>query len=267
MPSPFPGMDPYLEDPILWRGVHHRLITYVADTLSARLPRRYIANIDERLYVVQADRDIYPDVLVKQRKEHPVAPGGRTLVAEETALDSDPPLVLTLEPVEIREAFIEILLAENAKLVTVIEVLSPSNKLPGSPGREQYLSKQRELLKSQTHLLEIDLLRSGVYTVSAPLTPLTSKANWDYVISLQRGGHNRCETWPVTIRQRLPRVRVPLSDGDPDLVLDLQATFDHCYDAGAYARQIDYRRDPAVPLPATDAAWADALLRERRLRL
>lgn len=266
MPSPFPGMDPYLEHPALWRGVHHRLITYIADTLSAQLPQRYVADIGERLYVVETERDIYPDSLVK-RKRAPRRSDKTKPAARVVALQCDPAVRVALEPETLPEGFIEIRLADSeGRVVTVIEVLSPTNKVAGSRNRDQYLAKQQELLQSSVHLLELDLLRGGRYTVAAPRQHLRRRADWDYLCSLHRAGDRECETWPVTLRQSLPRVAVPLTAGDRDSVLDLQAMLNHCYDAGHYQRQIDYGQEPAVPFTADDAAWVDGLLRERGLR-
>jgi hypothetical protein len=267
MPSPFPGMDPYLEHPALWPGVHQRLITYIGDALNATLPPRYISDIGERLYIVQPERDIYPDVVIL---EHPAAQPSRDPRAGETALltVSDPPWVVTYEAVEIREVFIEILSAgDDSRVITVIEVLSPSNKAAGSAGRQLYLTKQQELFESQTHLIEIDLLRRGEHTVLAPRAKLLAKGGWDYLVCLHRGGQGRrSEVWPIRLRQPLPRIRVPLAEGDPDIVLDLQEVFKRCYDQGGYARRLNYRRDPPTPLPADDATWAEALLREQEPR-
>ncbi|MBI3325753.1 MAG: DUF4058 family protein [Nitrospinae bacterium] len=267
MPSPFPGMDPYLEHPALWPGVHQRFITHIGDALNAVLPPRYVADIGERLYVVQPERSIYPDVVVLEHpsKEAPTAQGaGGTAVA----VVSDPPWVLTVQPVEMREVFIEILsVADASRVVTVIELLSPSNKTPGSPGQQLYRTKQRELLASQTHLIEIDLVRHGEHTVAAPLEQLVQRGIWDYLVSLHRGGRGgRLEVWAITLRQRLPRIRVPLADGDPDVVLDLQEVFSRCYDQGAYARRLNYRGDPFHPLQRGDVTWAVELLHERGLR-
>ncbi|MBI3330112.1 MAG: DUF4058 family protein [Nitrospinae bacterium] len=263
MPSPFPGMDPYLEHPARWPGVHQRLITYIGDTLNATLPPRYVADIGERLYVVQPERNIYPDVVVV---EHPPA---ETRAAQGGgAVASDPPWVLTLEPVEMREVFIQILsVGDESRVVSVIEVLGPSNKTAGSDGRELYVAKQREILQSHTHLIEIDLLRHGEHTVAAPREALLRMGTCDYLLCLHRGGkRGRYEVWAITLRQRLPHIHVPLADGDPDVVVDLQAMFNRCYDEGAYARRLDYRREPPTRLEGDDATWATALLRERGLR-
>ena len=272
MPGPFPGMDPYLEHPALWPGVHQGLIYLINEALNASLPPGFAANIDERLYIVQPDRHIYPDVAVleypsvRPTTEAAVSRTGGTAVA---VAEADPSYLITIQPVEIREPFIEIFaVGESERIVAVIEVLSHANKAPGSTGRELYLTKQRQVLGSQAHLLEIDLLRSGAHTVPPPPEHLNEqKEPWDYLVCLHRAGQGRSfEVWLRTVRERLPRVRVPLTEGEPDVILDLQATFDRCYDAGPYRRRVDYRGEPTPPLSSGDASWADALLRERGLR-
>jgi hypothetical protein len=258
-------MDPYLEHPALWPGVHQGLITYTQAALNALLPPRYVADIGERLYVVQPERNVYPDVVVV---EHPSGEMQAERGAGGTAVAvSDPPWVLTVEPVEMREVFVEILsLADAERVVTLIEVLSPSNKTVGSQGQQLYLTKQQDVLESQTHLIEIDLLRHGEHTVAAPRENLLLMGRWNYLVSLHRGGQGgRYEVWAIQLRQRLPRIRVPLAGGDPDVVLDLQAVFDRCYNEGAYARRLNYRRAPAPLLGEADAEWAASLLRERGL--
>jgi len=265
MPSPFPGMDPYLEHPAIWTTVHPLLATYAGEALNNLLPPHYVARVGERVYVVEPERSIYPDVAVfRHRLPEPAASaGGGTAVAA----PADLPWVLSALPMEIHEYFIEIVpVADQSRVVTVIEVLSPSNKTLGHEGRELYLAKQREVLHSDVHLLEIDLLRRGEHTVAAQRELLRTKGPWDYLICLHRGRAEYCEIWPARLRQPLPRVAVPLGGEDPDVVLDLQAVITRCYDAGAYARTLDYRRDPDPPLTPEDAAWADALLRERGLR-
>lgn len=138
------------------------------------LPPEYVADLEERLYVIHRDRNILPDVVVLQ---HPSAQRPANgcqegiATAPEVATASDPPWVFTFEPVEMREVFVEIWsLAEPSRVVTVIEILSPSNKTSGSQGRQLYLAKQKEILASPTHLMEIDLLRTGEHTVAPPWT-------------------------------------------------------------------------------------------------
>ena len=263
MSSPFPGMDPYLEDPVLWPGFHGGLAHIMRAMLNALLPPGYMADMGERLYVVQPQRSIYPDVVVL---EHPPASPAQGGVA--TAVASDPAWVLTVEPVEVREVFIEILaLTGEERVVTAIEFLSPANKQAGSEGRTLYFTKQREILQSQTHLIEIDLLRQGEHTVAPPRAEISSRGYWNYLASLHRGGQgSRFEVWAFTLRQRLPRIRVPLADDDPDIVLDLQAVLDRCYDEGGYARRLNYRREPPTVLTQADEEWVSELLRAKGLR-
>jgi hypothetical protein len=259
-------MDPYLEDPVYWRGAHNGFIAFMMEVLNATLPPAFAANIEERLYVVPSDRSIYADLTVRKRRaEIPDRAGVGTAPVADFA---DPPGVLSLDPVEMHEWFVEIqTVSDENRVVTIIEVLSHANKAAGSEGREIYLKKQREVLHSAVHLIEIDLLRSGVHTVAAPRDRLLEFGTWDYLVCLHRSTRRwDYEFWMNTIRQRLPRIRVPLTEGVPDVVLDLQAAFDRCYDAGPYRRSVDYRREPSPPLTGDDAAWADALLREKGLR-
>jgi hypothetical protein len=248
MPSPFPGMDPYLESRSLWRGVHHQLITALAAALNAALPPDFVARIDVRHYVLEPER--------------------WEVVKVEASAGADAHFLLRGFPEEVREAFIEII-AVNAPghVVTAIELLSPANKTPGT-GQEEYRRKQRDVLGSETHLLEIDLLRGGTHTVAVPEQALRAlHGPWDYLTCLHRAGHRwQYEVWPRSLRQRLPRVLVPLTEGHAGVPLDLQAALDRVYDEGAFDRSMDYRHDPNPPLSADDAASVDALLREKGLR-
>lgn len=264
MPGPFPGMDPYLEDPLLWRGLHLSLIFCITEAINAQLPADYIANIDERVYVVQPEHTIYPDVAVIQRPRSSVSQTGSVAMAEE----ADSSVVLAAYPIEITEGFIEIRSARRPnRVVTIIEILSPFNKAAGSEGRQDYLQKQREILQSETNLLEIDLLRHGAHTVAVPLDTLRTQGNWNYLVCLHRSFHRyHYETWMISLRRRLPRIKIPLLEGEPEITLNLQEAFNRCYDAIPYARQVDYRADPPIPLQSEDADWADALLREKGLR-
>jgi hypothetical protein len=262
-------MDPYLEDPVEWRGFHPLFITYAAEALNGALPPNYIARVDERLRVVQTNREILPDVVVFEQPV-PASPSARTGGAiAVAAVEADTPHIITVEPVELREGFIEIVhVAQQREVVTVIELLSPTNKATGDEGQRRYQTKQNELLRSNQNLIEIDLLRRGEFTAAVPLEKLVLEGYWDYLASLHRGHQKgRFEVWTWHLRQQAPRIRVPLAQGDPDITLPLQAVLDRCYEAGRYASSIDYRKEPPLPpLRAADAEWADQLLREKGLR-
>jgi hypothetical protein len=266
MASPFPGMDPYLEDPFLWTGVHARLITYLADHLNQLMPKKYVADINERVYLEEPDRNIFPDVAIREKLERrkPKSLGSKRT----NRAAAVPPVVVTMDPEEIREVFIEIMLARGQRrVVTAIEVLSPTNKAAGSEGRRAYREKQREVVSSPMNLLEIDLLRAGEHSVLAPRYRLLRKGHFDYVILLSRDANREiCQAWPVTLRKPLPAIFVPLGENDEDVVLDLQPILATVYESGAYEREIEYRDPPAVALREDDLDWANTLLRRKGLR-
>jgi hypothetical protein len=261
-------MDPFLEHHLLWPGVHNQLIVYLTRTLNQRIPKHYVARIEERLYVVQPERAVYPDVILKKRRRRSRADLQPAAQNTAVALAGDPPWEILIEREEVREPYIDIIeVPAQRRVVTTIEILSPANKASGSEGRRQYQAKQEEILAGPVHLLEIDLLRGGSHTVVVPRELILVRGSWDYLVSLSRGGQrHRGEVWAITLKQRLPRIRVPLAGKDPDVIVDLQELLNHAYDDGAYDREIDYRGNPSPPLTGADADWADALLRQAGLR-
>ena len=269
MPSPFPGMDPYLEEPARWPDVHQRLITYIADALQPQVRPRYHARIGERVYILHPPRALYPDIILVRRPVREPAPVGFAMQAPEVTVTEevlDMPVILTLPPVERREPFVEIVHAAGDEVVTAIEVLSPANKTPGE-GHRLYHRKQQEILNSQAHLIEIDLLSKGLHTVAISEEGRASLPPHRYLASVKRAPERyRFEVYPVPLQRRLPRIRVPLREPDPDVALDLQAVFRRCYDNGGYADFVDYQPPPPVPLSPEEAAWVDGLLKGKELR-
>ena len=271
MPSPFPGMDPYLESSGLWQDLHHSLIYCSREALQPQLPPRYYALIEERIIFEALPRSYYPDVtLARQGTGTPsaggaqVAPGGQAVVAG--AMEADVAIEVEDEE-EIRQGYLEIREASGGRVVTVIEVVSPANKAAGSRVHQTYLRKQADVLASDANLVEIDLLRRGAHVLAVPESRLERVRPFDYLVCGHRAArHGIYQLYPRTVRQPLPRVGIPLRSEDGEVVLDLQAVFQRCYDSAPYARLIDYRSEPLTPLPPTDAAWADALLREKGLR-
>jgi hypothetical protein len=251
----FPGMDPYLEDPQLWPGVHAALIIYVRDQLQPLLEPRYIAAVEERVYLEGPGREVIPDVWVRRE---PVF-AGSVAVAE---APSDVPEVIVVPDLEIHESYIEILdRATGQKVVTVIEVVSPSNKASGA-GRDSYVEKQLEVRHSDAHLVEIDLLRGGPHVVAAPSDWLRRLGSYDYLVSVERSGRRgRFEVYRRALRHALPVVSVPLAGGDPDVPLKLQEAIRQVYDAGRYRARINYTRPCFPPLSDQDQAWANERIR------
>ncbi len=222
-------MDPYLEAPVFWQGLQLSLIVCITRALNFDLPCEFAATINERILEPDATNPDLPE----------------------------------------RERFIQVVTTGDEKrVVAVIEVLSPANKSTRA-GRREYVNKQQSILQSDTHLLEIDLLRAGEFTVAVPEGAVREQTGAsDYIFSLHRGGeYDHFQYWSKTMRDPLPRrLLVPLTEGVPDVLLDLQTAFDEAYDAGPYARQVNYATDPTAPLRPDDALWANVLLQERGLR-
>ncbi len=271
MPSPFPGMDPYLEGH-LWADVHHALADEVRRRLAAQLRPRYVARLETR-YVAEMSgvgptRILYPDVDVS------IAPLARETITRYEAGSSTappivpPPLVFTLPTLpQIKLVTVEIRDARHNRLITSIEILSPVNK---GDGFAEYQAKRQAVLHASAHLLEIDLLRRGYRPVpfdhvAEEDRPLVDEAAY-FVFLTRRGDRNRVAVWPIPLREPLPVVPVPLDEPDPDAALDLGAALRTIYDEAAYDLSIDYGQPPEPPLTGDDAEWAAALLREQGLR-
>lgn len=267
MPSPFPGMDPYLEDPTLWRAVHGRLINAIDEHLSDALPPGFVSTIEERIYMIQSGQPFIPDAAILSR---PVPSETASPALTRTVVVADEPLILRMVDEEIIERFIEIrLVGRDEPLVAVIEILSPSNKAREAYGRDIYAKKRDELLLTGAHLLEIDLLRGGLHAVAAPREGIDQRAKrkWDYVTCLHRAGEGRTfHLGPVSVRDPLPSVSVPLTEGIPPVAINLQSCVTQIYRIGKYDQRIDYTLDAIPPLPTDDALWADAILKEAGFR-
>lgn len=266
MPSPFPGMDPYLE--AHWRDVHASLVIYTRDSLQAVLPGSLRARVEESVLLETpqgfGDHPLFPDVRVVEywpetKRGLETLPEAGVLVAE--------PLLIKAETEPVIETFLQIIDRESGnRVVTVIELLSPSNKSPG-PNREQYLRKQREVCNSDANLVEIDLNRFGTHSLAFPLAHLKPQGRTPYMACVRRATlRGMAQVYPMPLWQRLPVINIPLRPDDADVPLDLQALVEQCYRNGAYEGTLDYAADPDPPLLGGDKKWADARLRQMVLR-
>lgn len=271
MPGPFPGMDPFLEHPAYFAGLHTRLIVAIAEALQTALPEPYFADVDERLWVETSRRPIEPDVNVIRKRaakrKRTTNNGGIATVVRSH------PIVITVMHDEQREAFVEIRTrqGDSERVVTHLEVLSVSNKSGGRKGRKLYLKKQKEVLgDGGIHLVEIDLLRRGKHTTAIPHEVLLAEAKpFDYHVCV-RPFHQvgRFEVYAVELPQRLPEISVPLLPGEGAVPLDLQAVFDRCYDAGPYRRRVHYSLNHLNPkLPPDYLDWVKEVLRDHKRRV
>ncbi len=263
MPSPFPGMDPYLEDPALWPDVHHRLISVASDLLTEQLRPKYLVRIEERVYISDEKdpgrRVISPDLHVVER-----IGSGTALQSPAAATGvevAEPIVATTVIRDEIRESRLQIIDASTRAVVTVIEVLSPSNKVAGSRGRQNYEDKRDAIFDSPTHLVEIDLLRSG----DRVLPPLPQA--YDYVVHVSRSEKRpRGVLWPILLAQQLPPIPIPLHGVDENSTLDLQAVLSVAYDRAAYELEMDYSGEPVPVLTDQQRTWTNDLLTGKGLR-
>ncbi len=254
MKSPFPGMDPWLEH--TWPDVHARLLIYLSDALRGQLPPGLVARAEESLVLDEngQERRYRPDVSVWQQWPEPsTSEGGGVAVAE-------PVVVLEAEAETYRH--IELIDASNgAQVVTVIELLSPTNKIISDFALNPYFQKRRNYELAGVNVVEINLLRGGADICMVRMRQLPPSRREVYRVGVFRSGmHDRREVYPLPLRQRLPRIPIPLRKDDRDAVVDLQALIDQVYYGGGYDT-LDYSIPLEPPLSADDAKWAAECLR------
>ncbi len=247
MPSPFPGMNPYLEQEDAWHDFHESFMPRVRDLISAQVDPRYIVKIDEHIFIHEFSAE---QRRFLGRADISVGRGLSDSSRRTATAILEAPAEGYLPAVDIeRLAFLEIRDRRSRQLVTLIELLSPANKRPGGD-RDQYLAKRQEVLASSAHLVEIDLLRGG------QRPPLEELPPCDYCVLL-----SRCETrprvglWPLRLRDRLPVIPIPLRDPDPDAQLNIQDVLHDIYDKAHYETYV-YDGSPDPPLPREQEVWA-----------
>jgi hypothetical protein len=220
-------MDPYLEDERLWPGFQHHLVHALHQLLLPGLMDRYRARISQRHYV--SEQALFTSVI---REEH-------------------------------TEAYIEVRQRTDGRLVTLVEVISPANKM-SEAGRQHYLNRRQESKNAKANLVEVDLVLQGADLVEYAREGLPS---WDYAVFVSRAAQpDRYEIFPATLPKRLPKFRLPLAADDRDTVIDLQAAFARAYDQGDFAKHVNYDRDPATKLGDENRDWLQQRLREQQKR-
>jgi hypothetical protein len=261
MQSPFPGMDPYIEAFDLWEDFHAGLMAAIKEVILDALPPGYVTRTRKRSYIAlveaqgKTEHVLVPDVKVTAPTPRKGPPSPRTeTVSVATTLPGEPVDLRAFEE-EFVENFIDIFeLKPERRLVTSIEVLSPSNKKRGSRGWRRYLRKRQALLLGKANLVEIDLLRGG--TRMPMLDPLPNSPY--YLLVAREEMAPRCRVWPAFFDRPLPSIPVPLSRPDPDITLALQPLIETICRRGRY-EEIDYGQALTPPLGPEEAAW----LRER----
>lgn len=255
MPSPFPGMDPYLEGS-LWPDLHQELASAIRRQLVPHLKQGYVARLAVRTVKDSEPEEeigvMCPDIGVFQDQHGPRSS------ADAPALATITPAAITIPtpaPVPVRLVRIELRFLETNRLVTAIEILSPVNKRGN--GLREYRRKRERLRSARVHLLEIDLLRRGERVVPGRRVP-----DCDYLVSLTRARSNVADLWPISLHDPLPTVPVPLRKGDEDVPLGLGMALKAAYDDAAYQRSIDYSQPPPPPeLSPHDAEWVRHMTR------
>ena len=258
MPSPFPGMNPYLEQPEFWSEVHSRAIVAIAIAIEPELNPNYRVAVEKRIYLSASSELVgIPDISLvsKQSNPNPSVSGTATLTRSKPI-----PVQLPL-PETVKESYLEIREMPSDRVITVIEVLYPKNKTAGE-GRNAYETKRQQVLGSRTNLVEIDLLRSGK---PMPILGVTDRT--DYRILVSRGSQlPQAELYAFSVRDVMPCLRVPLQPSDAEPELDLQAILMSVYNQARFDLAIDYCQEPRPPLKAADREWADNLLRQLGVR-
>jgi hypothetical protein len=246
MPSPLPGMDPYLEHPSAWPNIHHRLITAIADVLAPQLLPKYQVVVEERVYQLEGDDSILigaPDVTVLAGKSAVLPIRIAIAVAEPTT-------VTLMVPETVRLGYLEVREIRTGQVVTVIEVLSPVNKRPGR-GRVDYESKRSMIFGSSCNFVEIDLLRQWQ---PLPVQTGNRRSSYRILVSPQEK-RPEADLYAFELWDLIPCFPLPLRSEDVCPVVDLKVLIDGIYDRSGYGFVIEYDRAAVPPLSEEQAGW------------
>ncbi|MBW4510473.1 MAG: DUF4058 family protein [Scytonematopsis contorta HA4267-MV1] len=259
MPSPFPGMDPYLEQAVFWSSFHSRFIVAIADAIEPQLSSQYYVEVETRTYQSDDSDDSLmigiPDAVIFANKSD--ATSEQQLTEDSSiATESRPELVTLPMPVSVNERYLEVREMVTDEVITVIELLSPKNKRAGD-GRIAYEKKRRAILGSATNLIELDFLRAGK---PMEIRGMQSETGYRILISCS---HQRpaAELYRVSLQQQLPTFPVPLKLNQKEPLVNLQELFNGVYERARYATRIDYHQPvPSPALSKVDEKWVEELL-------
>jgi len=267
MPSPFPGMNPFLERPDVSTTFHTRMLAAMADRLSAQVRPDYLVHMEADLWIHER-ADVHEDGgssrrLIGRSDVSVSRIGAATRgdfvgwEAETAVLTPAMRILIPLVDIE-RQRYLEVLDRRSREIVAVVELLSPVNKKSG-PYRVQYLTKRSEILASSAHLVEIDLLRCGLAMPDLMRPPST------YGVMISRFEERpAADFWPIELRQPLPTIPVPLRAANSYASLELQELLHQAYDRGTYAEEI-YEQEAEPRLDPTDLDWAEQVLSQAKL--
>lgn len=260
MASPFPGMNPYLENPLFWSEIHNLLIAAIFRKLNPQLRPKYKVAIEKRVYQTTNEDSLLvgvADVAVQSTQKTPLPQLASIAVASPSV---EAVTVDVTMPETVKETFLEVRDVATQEVVTVIEIISPKNKRPGE-GRNAYVKKRLQVLGSCTNLVEIDLLRDG------KPQQLQNNLQTDYRILVSRAYlRPKADLYAFNLQNSIPSYPLPLREGDTEPLLDIQTLINELYDEGNYDLVIDYTQGPVPPLSQENAAWVDEVLKEKGLR-
>lgn len=263
MASPFPGMDPYLEQSAFWAPFHNRLMVGLANRLSPILRPQYYVEVETRSYLDTPEGELLigiPDAVVLQGSQSAdESPKSSFAESAGVAVRTMPQIVTVPMPREVKERYLEIRKVGSNQVVTAIEMLSPANKRKGK-GREIYEAKRAAILSSSSHFIEIDLLRS-----QSPLPIMGASRVGDYYVLVSRANQRpQAQFYAFTLREELPEFLLPLK-ADEAIAVDLQSIFQEVHEQASYDLRIDYTQPvPAPALSEENRDWIEGLIKSYR---
>jgi hypothetical protein len=269
MNSPFPGMNPYLENPLFWSEFHNLLIAGIFRRLNPQLRPKYKVAIEKRVYQT-TDEDALlvgvADVAVQNVPKNQLPESSNVAIASPVIEAVTVDLIM---PETVKETFLEVRDVATKEVVTIIEILSPKNKRAGE-GRNSYIKKRLQILGSNTNLVEIDLLRDGkpIQQLQTNIqTNIQANIQTDYRILVSHASKRpKADLYPFNLQNPVPSFPLPLREDDKEPLLEIQTLIEELYDEGNYDLVIDYTQQPVPVISGENAIWIDEILKQKGLR-